>query len=333
MKTTTQILILPALAASLATQAFAIEAPEDNAPPPPAAPEAGRADARAEAPEADLKPADKQQTAYLGVVTSDLPAMLSEHLALKPGEGIIVRSVMPDGPAANAGIAVNDVITMVDGKAVGSSTDLTREITGHKPGDKVALDLIQKGKASKVEVALGNRPDEFAGIQARPLDELNLDGVPKDLAERIRGMIEGNIGAMGLQLDGDAGFAPAPQMEDAMRQMKERMEKAMGGIQIPGELQAQGRIDVQQGATIRMMDDQGSVEVKSNDGSKEVTIRDKGNNITWTGPWDTEQDKAAAPEDVRSRVERLNFDTKFKGNGLRLQMRPMPAPAPEEAPE
>jgi hypothetical protein len=82
-----------------------------------------------------------------------------------------------------------------------------------------------------------------------------------------------------------------------------------------------------------MMDDQGSVEIKSNDGSKEVTIRDKGNNITWTGPWDTEQDKAAAPEDVRTRVERLNFDTKFKGNGLRLQMRPMPAPAPDEAPE
>jgi hypothetical protein len=67
------------------------------------------------------------------------------------------------------------------------------------------------------------------------------------------------------------------------------------------------------------MDEQGSIELKSTDGSKEVTIRDKENNITWTGPWDTEQDRAAAPDDVRQRVERLNLDTRIQGNGIHLR--------------
>ena len=72
-------------------------------------------------------------------------------------------------------------------------------------------------------------------------------------------------------------------------------------------------IDVQQGATIRMLDQHGASNSRSNEGGKEVTLRDKDNKITWTGPWDTEQDKAAAPDDVRQRVERLNLDTNFKG--------------------
>jgi hypothetical protein len=67
------------------------------------------------------------------------------------------------------------------------------------------------------------------------------------------------------------------------------------------------------------MDDQGSIELKAVDGGKEITVRDPQDQIIWSGPWDTEQDKAAAPDDVRQRIERLNFDG--QGNGLRLQFR------------
>ncbi len=122
--------------------------------------------------------------------------------------------------------------------------------------------------------------------------------------------------------DNLVGPDAAPQLDEAMRDMKRRMEEAMRGhndLPAPG---IHGKVDVQQGATIRMLDQNGSIELKSNDGGKEVTIRDKDDNITWTGPWDTEQDKAAAPEDYRKRMDRLNLDTAFKGNGIRLRARP-----------
>lgn len=285
---------------------------------PPAAEQAPAAEAPA-----------NEQAAYLGVVAGSIPEMLAVHIGLQSGEGIVVRALMPDGPAVEAGLVVHDVITRIGGEPVASSEDLSREINALQPGEKVRLDVIHKGKPVGIDVTLGTRPLQVAAPQIRPLeqlDQLNLDGVPQDLADRVRRMIEGNLGDQRLDF-GQGIHDPAPQLDEAMREMKLRMEKAMegmqipelqqrGGIQIP-EFQQQGGIQIQQGATFRLMDDEGSIELKSNHGGKEITVRDKDQQIVWSGPWDTEQDKAAAPEDIRQRVERLNFDA--NGNGLRLQ--------------
>lgn len=312
MKTISFATITAGLAA-LVTPVYAIEAPEDNAPPPAAA----QAQAEAQADAAEQQP-EQQQTAFLGVLSDELPEMLAEHLGLEANGGVVVRALEPDGPAAKAGLAVNDIITRIGDKAVGSPIDLTREVQSRKPGDKIRLDMIHKGKAAGIDVTLGTRPDGIAGLNARPLDQLQLNGVPKEMADRIRKAIEGNIG--GLQLDiQEGGVEIAPQMDEAMKQMRERMQKALEGLDakvIPG----MPNIEMKHNATVRVNDPDGSVELSSSEGGKEVTIRDKDNKITWTGPWDTEQDKAAAPEDVRKRVERLNIDSDFKGNGLRLRM-------------
>lgn len=294
----------------LASPVFAIEAPADDAPAPPAA------EAELEIKPAAEEPA-KEAKAYLGVESAQVPDMLAEHLGLKPGEGVFIRSVMPDGPAAKAGLQANDVLLRIGGAAVGNGVDLTREVTSHKPGDALRVELIQKGKPVEMEVTLGTRPVDFAGAGNPALDQLNLDALPKDMADRVRGMIEGNLGGLELDIQGGA-VEIAPQMDEAMREMKKRMEKAVQGLNaqiMPGIPQA----DVHQGATMRLLDQKGSVEFKSDGDGKEVTVRDKENNITWTGPWDTEQDKAAAPDDVRQRVDRLNLDMNFKGKGLRFK--------------
>lgn len=311
------------IAAMLTTSAPAIEAPADDAPPP--------AIAEALPGKPDAKPAAnaKAEIAYLGVVSSTIPEMLAAHIGVKAGEGIVVRAVMPDGPAAKAGISVHDVITRVGDQAIDSAEDLTRQIATRKPGEKLRIDLIQHGKSATADVTLGVRPAALAArIEPRPLDQLNLEGVPEELADRLRGMIQGNLGGMELQFGEDGGPQAAPKFNEAMREMKERMENALQGLDAPG-IPQENRLDIQQGATIKLLDDQGSIELKSNDGSKEVTIRDKDHNIIWTGPWDTEQDKAAAPDDVRQRMGRLNLDTQFQGNGLRLHLHQAPAPGEE----
>jgi serine protease Do len=298
----------------------AIEGEPDDARPPQVAPPA---EAAPDAQPNNAAPAEKAAVPYLGVVSNPVTPTLAEHLALKAGEGIVVGAVMPGGPAEKAGVAVHDVITRLGDEPVGSSEELTHRVSAHKPGDAVKLELIHKGKPAQLEVVLGTRPEQLAMPQPQALDQLNLEGVPQDLADRVRRMIEGNLGELKLDFGQDVQEA-APQVEDALRQMRERMEKAMRGAQIPeipqGGFQIpQGGIRIHQGAALRMMDDQGSIEVKSNDDGKEITVRDKDNHITWTGPWDTEQDKAAAPEDIRQRIERLNIDD--AGNGLRLNFR------------
>lgn len=308
MKTKSSLWIAPLIAGSMIAPALALEAPEDNAPPPAAQKGA------AALPEIKLQPqaipAPKAQAAMLGVVSGEVPEMLADHLQLEPGEGVIIRSLVPDGPACQAGIKANDVILKVANQPVGDPREISSEVSKHQPGDKITLDLIQKGKATQLDVTLAVRPHEFAFAEPQPLNQLDLDGFPDDMADRIKKAIEGNLGGLNLQLGG-ANLKVPPQMEDAVRQLQLRMQGALGEEPVPLDAAPdRGKIRLQ-GGTIILRDPLGSVEVKSNEGSKEVTIRDQQNKITWSGPWDTAQDKAAAPEDARQRVERLNLDTDF----------------------
>ena len=57
-----------------------------------------------------------------------------EQLGLKEGEGVVVENVLPDSPAAAAGVQDGDVILQANQTAVGSVAELKKEV------DKVAAD-------------------------------------------------------------------------------------------------------------------------------------------------------------------------------------------------
>ena len=337
---------VPAIvAALLAPPLVAIEPPADNTPPPPAVEAPAAQDGHGAAPAAPAAPAAAHVAPYLGIGSWEVPEVLAAHLGLKAGEGIVIRALDPDGPGAMAGLAQHDVITRIAGQAVGSQADLVKQIQSHKTGDEITVDLIHQGKPATKSITLAARPDG-GGVAAVPqeLDTLMLDGMPQEQAKRIRDAIGRQLRAMqnGALIPQAIPGNDLPKMGVEMELMQKRLADAMkNGMQAPGGLHvAPGGVQVQGGAVIRMADEQGSIELKSADGGKEATLRDKDNKVTWTGPWDTEQDKAAAPPAVRSRLEKLNIDNTFNGNGLRLQLGggggaglivPMPeAPAPEE---
>jgi Do/DeqQ family serine protease len=67
-------------------------------------------------------------------------------LVVEPNErGLVVRQVLPNGPAAEAGIRAGDIIAQVDGKDVRSAADLS---TALETGDRPALVLIERGDQS-----------------------------------------------------------------------------------------------------------------------------------------------------------------------------------------
>lgn len=360
-----------ALCGLITAPVLALEPPVDDAPPPPPLPIA-EAEAEAEVQvEAEAKPAAPaaeapappvaipqvgQPTAYLGIGGEPVPEVLATHLGLGDKAGVVVRLIDPAGPAANAGIAENDIITRVAGKEVGSQEALSAAILEHKPGDEVVIDLIQQGKPTNKSIVLGERQIAPAGPQAMVpgggLDALDLGAFPEDQAKRIREAIERSLKAMeGIQgeplLGEIEGGDEMPDIDEAMRDMQRRVAEMlqnapvqpraqrMGiqGFMVPGEPGRPaplGGIDIQRNATLRMMDEDGSIEMKTTDDGTEITRRDRNDNIVWSGPWDTEQDKAAAPADVRERVEQYNFN-----NGMRLQfrMQNMPRPLEEEPKE
>ncbi len=55
------------------------------------------------------------------------------------GGGVVVLDVQPDGPAATAGIAAQDVLAAVDEVSMASPDDLGAVLNRHAPGDTVRV--------------------------------------------------------------------------------------------------------------------------------------------------------------------------------------------------
>ena len=305
----------PAPEAAVEVQAQAVEV-QGQAVPAPAA-------------KAEVKP-------FLGLGACPVPGFLGKHLNLPADSGVMIRSLAPDGPAAKAGFTVDDVITKVDGKAVASHREMADSFLTKKPGDDVEFDFIHEGKPGKRAVKLGARAAAQAkagggGPEIKVLEgQLNLPGG-----------INGNLGQ-------DLEKRMQAEMEKALKNMGGNQMRIQivpggnGGVQIiPGNLQ--GGIKFRMADGVNMMDEQGSIELKTADGGSEVRVTDKAGQEVWSGPWDTEQDKAAAPPDIRQRIERLNIMHGNQGqaipnaaNGeLKLEIKPQqdePRPAPPAKP-
>lgn len=318
-------LITAGLASALIVPAFALEAPADDAPPPALTPAKRSTPEPASLPTFKLppdEPADavKEKTAFLGVVSGEVPGLLAEHLGLGDGQGVLVRALCPDSPAAKSGIAINDVITAVAGKTVHTQNDLSHEITRNKPGDTVALDVVHKGKPTTISVVLVEKPDYLTTTGPATLDQMNLDNLPQDMADHIRNALGGvDLNLKLGQGRGSESDLP-PEIEEAIAALQKRMLR--GGTMLdhimPPASAADAVVQSESCASFRMTDDDGSIEVSSTNGAKHVTVRDNQDGIVWSGPWNTDEERAEAPPEVRSRMQSLNLDTDANGTGLKF---------------
>ena len=111
--------------------------------------------------------------AFLGISGTDVTSQLADVLNLDAKQGALVQSVVPNGPAAKAGVkggnatvtidgqrvrAGGDVITEVDGQAMGGMDDVAAAISDKQPGDQVQLTLVHGSDTRTVTVTLGDQP-------------------------------------------------------------------------------------------------------------------------------------------------------------------------------
>ena len=70
-------------------------------------------------------------------------------------EGATITEVLPDTPAARAGLQKDDLIVAVDDQPVGDGIALIVAIRTHLPGDEVEMSVVRGGEESSVTVELG----------------------------------------------------------------------------------------------------------------------------------------------------------------------------------
>ena len=120
----------------------------------------------------------------LGVETQDVTPELASMLSIGAGKGTVVTRVRSGTPAAEAGLKPGDVITSVNGKAIGSGQDL-HNIEGLTPiGTNLTVGLLRDGKALSLPMIL----KASASTNRRGLDlDARLTGVQlADLSDSQR---------------------------------------------------------------------------------------------------------------------------------------------------
>jgi putative serine protease PepD len=94
--------------------------------------------------------------AYFGVGTVTIPAAAAAQGGVP--DGLYVQTVVPGGPAAQAGLRPGDVITKINGEPATSAVQLQELTLTKKPGDTVQLEYWRNGQTASVTVTLGAQP-------------------------------------------------------------------------------------------------------------------------------------------------------------------------------
>ncbi len=141
-----------------------------------------------------LKNKGKVIRGWMGVMIQKVTPELAESLGMKQAQGALVADVVADGPAAEAGVKVGDVILTFDGKPLKESTDLPL-LVAREPIGKTVEVVVQRGDEKETleleikemkddEVAEAGGASEAFGLAVQSLtpeiaDSLGLDADTK----------------------------------------------------------------------------------------------------------------------------------------------------------
>lgn len=95
---------------------------------------------------------------WLGVTFHPLTADLAKSFQYSGESGMLVSRVVKDGPAETAGLHRGDIVTTLNGKALGNSDQFRNLVARSVPGTTVDLSVFRLGNHRRVALTLGERP-------------------------------------------------------------------------------------------------------------------------------------------------------------------------------
>jgi len=113
--------------------------------------------------------ADEHQQAYLGVRLdpNPLPELLTKHLNLEPGQGLLIKNVYVNSPADKAGLDRDDIIIAFQGENIFDYEDFVRDIKKSGADEEVELKVIHLGEKKTVSAKLAQLDGQFDSDEIR----------------------------------------------------------------------------------------------------------------------------------------------------------------------
>jgi hypothetical protein len=206
-------------------------------------------------------PRSLEKVTWLGLTSREAPPVVAEQLDLPKGTGLAVEMVLPDSPAAAAGVQPNDVLTKLDDQLLVNAPQLMVLVRLKKPGDKVQLTLLRKGKSQTVTATLAEHEapamPAFGNIQFGPNNPLE-HFVPL-----------GQGGAIMIHGAGEMGDGP--------------------GVM----------------STSQFSDGEHNITIQVRNGVKTVTVTGRDGKQVFSGPYNTDEEKAKAPAEIAAKIKQM----------------------------
>jgi serine protease Do/serine protease DegQ len=157
----------------------------------------------------------------LGVVGQDLTNDLAGAFDLDADGGVVIAQVMPDSPAAKAGLRERDVIVAINGSEIRDFSELANAIGLRQPGEKVEVTFIRDGKRRTITATLAE------------MDEEEVSVAPDDLFDGLSGARFADVPEshpLAGEVDGVAVVQVAPGSRPASGRHRHLGEPPAGGI-------------------------------------------------------------------------------------------------------
>ena len=232
---------------------------------------------------------------YIGVVTRPLEPSLSAQLGITPGLGLVVEDIMPDGPAAKAGLQAMDVIKQLNDQLISNPDHLAALVRHFGKDADVTLLVLRKGAEQRIALKIGER------LMAEP--------APFRAVDMFGGMRAPGPGNQGF---GRPGEGPRRNGEDPLRVPRNPpngpdgppprpsddrfREGAPGGPPRTESFQNETST-TRSSATARAMlkDANGEIELRSDNGKRTLTAKNPMGEKVFDGPIDTEEQRKTVP--------------------------------------
>jgi putative serine protease PepD len=92
----------------------------------------------------------------MGIQVLEIPKAAAERAGVS--QGLYVESVVPGGPAANAGLQQGDIITEINGKPATDPTQPQAIAISDRAGDTVSVTYERNGQSTNATVTLAAQP-------------------------------------------------------------------------------------------------------------------------------------------------------------------------------
>ena len=155
--------------------------------------------------------------AWIGAEGQPVTDDIARALGLPRPEGVLLKSVYPNGPIAKSGLHTGDVVISVDGVEVDDMQSLNYRIATHKPGESVKLH-VASGKATRDVTAVlalppEDPPRELSTIGGRnPLTGAKVENLSPAVATDLQmGLMEKGVVVVSVtdgSPSGGYGFQP-----------------------------------------------------------------------------------------------------------------------------